>query len=392
LISRVYGAIGNLGSRNLARSKGRTSLTVGVLMIGVVMNVAIGAMSVSFKASIDDWINAAVGGDYFISSPDVMRTDLASDLLAVNGIAAVTPERLVQTKISGVTNADGFESRDDSVLMLAIDTPTYRDVSSFQFNGGEDPNTAMNDLARQSQFSSLPCCAIAGSSKMATAYACAPVTATIFGSSASSRCSIKAVSPIISRRDLEKYWGDTRVSIFIAKIKSGFDSAEVQSRLKRGIGKTKNLEITAGDEFRRNFSTQIQQFFMLFDAMVWISVIVGALGVINTMTMNILERVREIGTMRSIGMNRSQLAQMVLSEAMAMGALGSLFGIAVALPMSTVMVQGMSEGSGFPIRYVFPATAFLIGVIVALVISQLAALYPTWRASKISVTEAIRAE
>lgn len=394
LISRIYGAIGNLGSRNLARSKGRTSLTVGVLMIGVVMNVAIGAMSVSFKASIDDWINAAVGGDYFISSPETMRTDLANDLLAVNGIAAVTPERLVQIKISGTTNADGFKSRDDSILMLAVDTPTYRDVSSFQFNDGEDPDTAMNELARgESVFISTVLrdrwkLKNGDSLRLRTGHGerdfrVVGVVSMFYQG---------GQSFIISRRDLEKYWGDTRVSIFIAKVKPELDSADVQSRLKNGIGKTKNLEITAGDEFRKNFSTQIQQFFMLFDAMVWISVIVGALGVINTMTMNILERVREIGTMRSIGMNRAQLAQMVMSEAMAMGALGSLFGIAVALPISTVMVQGMSQGSGFPMRYVFPAMAFIIGVIVALVISQLAALYPTWRASKISVTEAIRAE
>lgn len=394
LISSLYGAIGNFGSRNLARAKGRTALTVGVLMIGVVLTVSIGTMSISFKASIDDWINAAVGGDFFIASSDYMRGDLLQDLLAVHGIAAVTPERLVQTKISGTTNADGFKSRDDAVLMLAIDTPTFRDVSALQFNGGEDPDTAMNDLARgESVFISTVLrdrwkLKDGDSLRLRTGHGerdfrVVGIVATFYQG---------GQSFIISRRDLEKYWGDSRVSFFIAKIEPGSDSVQVQERLKNGIGKTKNLEIIAGDEFRKTFSTQIQQFLLLFDAMVWISVIVGALGVINTMTMNILERVREIGTMRSIGMNRSQLARMVLAEAMAMGALGSLFGIAVGLPMSTVMVQGMEEGSGFPIRYVFPTTAFVMGVIVALVISQLAALYPTWRASKISVTEAIRAE
>jgi len=278
--------------------------------------------------------------------------------------------------------------------MLAIDTPTYRDVSAFQFNGGEDPNTAMNELARgETVFISTLLrdrwkLRDGDSIRLRTGHGerdfrVVGIVATFYQG---------GQSFVISRRDLEKYWGDTRVSVFVAKIKSEFDSADVESRLKNGVGKTKNLTIIAGDEFRKNFSTQIQQFFLLFDAMVWISVIVGALGVINTMTMNILERVREIGTMRSIGMNRAQLARMVLSEAMAMGTLGSLFGIAVALPISTVMVQGMSQGSGFPVRYVFPMMAFVIGVIVALVISQLAALYPTWRASKISVTEAIRAE
>ncbi len=394
VITAIYGPVGQLGSRNLARSKGRTSLTVGVLMIGVVMNVTIGAMSSSFKASIDDWINAAVGGDFFISSSQPLREDVGRDLLAVNGIAAVTPERIVQLKTAGTTNASGFTQREDSILLLAIDPVTYREVSSFQFNGGEDANAAMAELAHgDAVFISTLLkdrwkIERGDSLRLHTGrgdrdFRIAGVIAMFYQG---------GNSIITSRRDLEKYFGDSRVSIFIAKKKEDAVAAEVQTRLKNGIAKTKNLEITTGDAFRQDFSTQIQQFFTLFDAMVWIAVIVGALGVINTMTMNILERVREIGTLRSIGMNRRQLARMVLSEAIAMGMLGSIFGIAVAFPTSTVMVTGMSEGSGFPVTYVFPAAAFVAGVIIALIVSQAAALYPTWRASKINVTEAIRSE
>lgn len=394
IISAIYGPVGQLGSRNLARAKGRTSLTVGVLMIGVVMNVAIGAMSSSFKASIDDWINAAVGGDFFITSYQTMREDVARDLLAVNGIAAVTPERILQLKTAGMTNAGGFTQREDSILLLAIDPVTWREVSSFQFNGGEDANAAMAELTHgDAVFISTVLkdrwkIERGDSLRLHTGrgdhdFRVAGVVVMFYQG---------GNSIIISRRDLEKYFGDSRVSLFIAKKKEGAVAAEVQARLKNGIAKTRNLEITTGDEFRLNFSTEIQQFFTLFDAMVWIAVIVGALGVINTMTMNILERVREIGTLRSIGMNRRQLARMVLSEAIAMGMLGSIFGIAVAFPTSTVMVTGMSEGSGFPVRYVFPAAAFVAGVIIALIVSQAAALYPTWRASQINVTEAIRSE
>jgi len=394
IVAKIYGPVGQFGSRNLARSKGRTSLTVGVLMIGVVMNVAIGAMTTSFKASIDDWINAAVGGDFFINSSQVIRTDLAQDLTAVPGIAAVTPERLLQIKIAGTQNAAGYAPREDSVLMLGIDPGTYRQVSGMQFSGGEDADAAFAELARgDSVFIST---ALRDRWKLQDGdtlrlhtghgerdFRVAGIVAMFYQG---------GQSFIISRQSIEKYWGDTRVSIFVARKKADADSEEVRLRLKNGIGKTKNLDITAGDQYRKTFSTQIAQVFGLFDAMVWISIIVGALGVINTMTMNILERVREIGTLRSIGMNRAQLAQMVLSEAGAMGALGAVFGIAIAFPTSTVMVQGMSVGSGFPVRYVFPALAFVSGVAVALVVSQFAGLYPTWRASKISVIEAIRTE
>ena len=96
LLSALYGPMAQLGGRNLGRSRARTAMTVGVLMIGVVMNVAIGAMSSSFRRSMDDWINAAVGGDFVVSATEAMRGEIARELLAVPGVDAVTPERLYQ--------------------------------------------------------------------------------------------------------------------------------------------------------------------------------------------------------------------------------------------------------------------------------------------------------
>ena len=267
-------------------------------------------------------------------------------------------------------------------------------MSSFQFTGGENPDTALADLASGES--------IFLSTTLRDRWKVKPGDTVRLRTGRGDRdFRIAAVvamfwqggqSLVTSRRALEKYFGDTRVSMFILKKSPDVSSAEVQQRLKEGIGKSRHLEIEAGNEFRQSFSVQIQQFFALFDAMVWIAVIVGALGVINTMTMNILERGREIGTLRSIGMSRRQLALMVLAEAGAMGVLGSIFGIAVALPTSRVMVTGMSEGSGFPVSYVFPGAAFIAGVIIALIVSQLAALYPTWRAGRINIIEAIRSE
>lgn len=393
-IRALYGPLGLLGGRNLARAKTRTSLTVGVLMIGVVMNVAIGAMNVSFKSSIDDWINAAVGGDFFISSQQVMYADLARDLLSVEGIAAVTPERITQIKIAGVKNEAGFKTRDDAVQMIAVDVATYRQVTSFQFSNGETEELALGDLARgdaifvSTTLSDRWNVKRGDTVRLRTAHGdrdfrVAAIVLTFYQG---------GQSIVLARADLQKYFGDTRVSLFIAKIKPNYSADQVQTRLRNGIAKTKRLSVTAGDDFRRNYSTQITQFFTLFDGMVWISVIVGALGVINTMTMNVLERVREIGTLRSIGMDRRQLGQMILSEAGTMGALGAVFGVLIAYPVSTVTVTGMREASGFPVTYVFPALSFFIGVIIALILSQAAALYPTWRAARVNVIEAIKEE
>jgi putative ABC transport system permease protein len=134
------------------------------------------------------------------------------------------------------------------------------------------------------------------------------------------------------------------------------------------------------------------QIFAMFGAVVWIAIIVAGLGVANTVTMSVLERVREIGMLRSLGMFVGQVSRMVLAESLAMGVIGGLFGLLVGLPLSWMMVVGMSQGTGWKMVYVFPGGSFLSGAVIALVVSQVAALYPAWRAARMGVLEAIRSK
>jgi putative ABC transport system permease protein len=130
----------------------------------------------------------------------------------------------------------------------------------------------------------------------------------------------------------------------------------------------------------------------MFGAVVWIAIIVAGLGVTNTVTMGVLERMREIGMLRSLGMLVGQVGRMVLAESLAMGAIGGIFGLLVGLPLSWTMVVGMSQGTGWKMAYVFPGGSFLGGAVIALLVSQVAALYPVWRAARTGVLEAIRSK
>jgi putative ABC transport system permease protein len=130
----------------------------------------------------------------------------------------------------------------------------------------------------------------------------------------------------------------------------------------------------------------------IFNVVVYIAFLVAGLGVINTMTMNILERVREIGVLRAVGMTRGQVGRMVLAEAGAMGFIGGAFGLAIGWLIAEDMVAEMSRGSSWQFDFIFPGVAFIGAAITAVVISQLAALYPAQRAGGMHVVEAIQHE
>jgi putative ABC transport system permease protein len=131
---------------------------------------------------------------------------------------------------------------------------------------------------------------------------------------------------------------------------------------------------------------------MMFDVMGVLAVIIASLGIINTLTMNIMERTQEIGMLRAIGMTRAQVIKMVLSEAGLMGVIGGLIGLVFGVLLSRIFLAGMTAMSGYKLDFIVPVGGVVIGLIISLGISQLAAFQPARKAAKTNVLEAIRYE
>jgi putative ABC transport system permease protein len=191
-----------------------------------------------------------------------------------------------------------------------------------------------------------------------------------------------------------KYFGRSSrgATVCYARLAPGADYATIEQALKEGVGKSRHLDITNSEEYRAQIRQAFDQFFALFDAMVVIAVLVGALGVGNTLTMSILERTREIGVLRGMGMTRWQIVWMILAEAAAMGVIAALMGVGAGLALLAVMIKGMEVNSGWSLSYVFPIVPLIVSVAITLVVSQLAAMYPTWRAVKTVIVESIQSE
>ena len=139
--------------------------------------------------------------------------------------------------------------------------------------------------------------------------------------------------------------------------------------------------------------TLMAQAFSLFDVLALIAMIVASLGVVNTLTMNVMERTQEIGMLRGVGMMRRQVAKMILAEAGVIGLIiGGAFGIAFGLFLLRLTLIGITEVQGYELSFVLPTQGILVSLIIALIASQLAALWPARRAARINVIEAIHTE
>jgi len=395
--SAIYGTPGRLGSLNIQRSKSRATLTVSVIMVGAAMTIAMGAMEVSFRAELERWIDSAVGGDLWInaSSYSPMRPEIGQRIASIEGITALTPERWLYVTVTGATNDQGFKARREVILFRVFDPATRPAVTSVRFSEDQDKADALwNDFA-------------AGDAVLITGY-----VQQLFGLKRGDTLRIRTahgeqdfrVAGIVtdimqggrsitgSWGDMRKYFGQNNATFYITRLAPGANAKTVEQTLKDDIGKSHHLTVQSGDEWRAYMRQQALQFFTLFDVIVAVAIVVGALGVVNTMTMSVLERTREIGMLRSVGMTRTQITWMVLAEAATMGVIAAIFGIGAGVGLSFTMVTGMSRATGWSMSYVFPAVPLYISIVIAVVVSQLAAIYPTWRAVKTVIVETIKAE
>jgi putative ABC transport system permease protein len=195
-----------------------------------------------------------------------------------------------------------------------------------------------------------------------------------------------------TRADLARYFGVSSVDEFIVALEPGSSPKAEAERLEQRYGQSRHIAVETATDFRAKLRDLTSQAFALFDVLGLIGVIIAALGVVNTLLMNVFERQREIGGLRSLGMTRGQVARMVLAESGAMGIIGGLFGTVFGFFLSQVFLLGLQVIGGYTVNYNLPPTALGASLVIALIVSQGAALYPAWRAAGVRIVEAIQHE
>lgn len=391
-MSALYGREGWLGASNIRRARNRTTLTVAALMVGVAMIIGIQAMTTSFEVDINDWVTTAVGGDLYVRSPIPMRLEFGQRLSAEPSVAAVSPVSFYQVRH---TPPGQTAEQSDTILFVGIDPASYARVASFVFEDSTlDTPGALAQLAAGD--------ALLISTTLADRYQL-QVGDQLPLETRRGLHTFRVAGIVVdfssqgyvvngSRLDLERYFGEHTADQFIVALKPGVDAKAEAERLKERYGQSRHIAIETATEFRGKILRLTDQAFALFDVLGLIGVIIAGLGVVNTLLMNVFERQREIGGLRSLGMTRGQVARMVLAESGAMGVIGGSFGMVFGYVLSKVLLLGVQKFAGYTVHYNFPPAALLISLVIALVVSQLAALYPARRAANVRIVEAIQHE
>ncbi len=115
------------------------------------------------------------------------------------------------------------------------------------------------------------------------------------------------------------------------------------------------------------------------------------LGLANALSMNVIERTREIGMMRAVGAKRRQIRRMIIAESLLLSLMGISLGVISGIMLSFVMT-GVLEFAGMVIPYSFPSAGVITAIAAGLICGILAALIPARRASDLEIVAALAYE
>jgi putative ABC transport system permease protein len=380
---RIARTAGRLARENAMRNPGRTAATAAALMIGIALVTFVAILGqglrTSFSASWDKQLRTdyvATAKDGWTPIPD--RT--ANALAKTPGVAAVTTVHEDQAKAFGeIIAVSGIEPRTvQSALRFHWKAGSGASLRSL----GDDGAIVTKGFAEEHDLA-------AGERFRMTSAAGKRLDLRVAGIDDRPEFNPLELADVsIGRGLFDRRFEAKDPRLVFVKLEPGAGAASKRS-LERAIAPYPGAFLRTSDEFEELNQSWIDGMVGILYAMLGLSVIVSLFGIVNTLALAVLERTREIGTLRAVGMTRRQVRRMMRHESVIVALIGAVLGMTVGLVLAALVTHALSgEGLEFSI----PAGSLVAFLVVAVVAGMLAAILPARRASRLNVLEALQYE
>ncbi|GGQ60601.1 ABC transporter permease [Streptomyces asoensis] len=384
IVLRAFGPVGRMAERNALRNPRRTGATGAALMIGLALVACLSVVGSSMVASATEELDKSVGTDFIIQSDSGQRMtpQAVQAIKSTAGLERVTEYKWTEADF---TTPDGKTL--DKTAITAAD-PTYATDLRVETVAGDladayrpDSMSVHDEFAKDHK--------ITIGSTVSVAFKDGSTARLTVRAITSSDAVIDQGAMYTSIDTLKKYVPADKLpldQLVFATAKDGQQDT-AYTALKKALHDYPQYSVRDQTDYKQELKDQIGQLLNLIYGLLALAIIVAVLGVVNTLALSVVERTREIGLMRAIGLSRRQLRRMIRMESVVIALFGALLGLGLGMGWGATAQQLLALQGLDVLEIPWPT---IIGVFIgSAFVGLFAALIPAFRAGRMNVLNAI---
>jgi len=368
----LTGAAGKLGRRNSMRSPRRTAQTAAALMVGLALVSAMAVFGSSLSRSATSGVDQSLSADLIVTSTSSM-----------SGLALPVPAAVAAIPGVTVTNTiyhGQFAVHGTVETLTGTATRPLADTMTLRMTAGSAAALARGELLIDSAAATAGHLSVGDS--VSVKFAQTGSTAIRVGGIY--QANSLAGSYLVS----DQY--------FLAHFGSGWNPAVllvrtngsgVGSHVAAALAGYPTVQVQTRSQYEQASAASVNQLLGLIYALLALAVLIALIGIVNTLMLSVLERTREIGLLRAVGMQRRQVKTMVRSEAVILAVFGAVIGIVVGTGMGLALVASLKHKGITAVAV--PGPSLAVFLVLAALLGLIAATWPARRAARLDVLAAI---
>ncbi len=375
---KAFGTVGTLATENSLRNPRRTAATASALMIGLTLVALMSILGQSAKASTDKAIHDTLTADFVVSNAlgVPFSVTIGDRIAALDGVQTVARFR----------QAPPAEVDGEQAFVGAADPAQLADTLKLPMTVGQLGDLADKVILVDSPTADGRGFAVGDTIDLKLQAGTQHLTVGgVFKSSAA-----VPVNYLVSLATLEKGGLEPNDSLLFITKEPGASSSAIHAEIEAITKDLPTVTLKDQQEFAAEQSKQIDTFLYIIYALLGLAVIIAVLGIINTLALSVIERTREVGLLRAVGLSRRQLRRMVRLESVAISVLGAVLGMTMGIVFGIALQRAIAN-QGIDVL-VIPWLRLALFVVLAAVVGVLAAVLPARRAAKLNVLNAITTE
>ena len=391
LFGRLAGALGRMGPRGVSSSLSRTSVAIAALMVAVSVTIGVSVMISSFRNTVIEWLAQTLQGDIYVAAYTTPAAQAAMPLdpVLVETIRAWPGVERVDTLRAAVVG-----SPEGPISVAAVHNPNYGSERIY-VSANLPPEqiwAAMLDdkvIISEPLANRLDIPRHGGSITLATTAGLHtfPVVG-VYYDYTSSQGSVS-----MSAATYRRWWADESVTALSLRLAPRVNADETARGLEEALAPIQNVFIRPNRVLRQDVMVIFDRTFAITGALQLLATVVAFIGVLNAMLAVQLDKQREFGVLRAVGLTAQQLWRLLLLETGLMGVVAGFLSMPTGLALSVILIYIINRRSfGWTLQMQVSAWPFFNALLIATTAALLAGLYPAFRLGKMSPIEALRRE